>query len=258
MNTNTQYNPFFRATRLALAELTTPEARRWYWQQLQTSAVLAQRITLQGVTVARRWISASRGQVAVVEPVQTDASASGLTDAEASTVDEQQQEHEAIEAVAEATDLELQPAPTAWAATDEVGGAADDYELLEDCDDIPTAEDEPLAKAEASEADTSFYEPEPEAEDATDGLTHKPEAAAQPQEPCFDTAQQPSRLSLLIQEFKRQKAESSAEMVGEDGSVDASNASAGAAAFAWEDTPAEGDSEAAVDSENAKAPVARQ
>ena len=55
MTTNPRYNPIFRATRAAFAELTTAEARRWYWQQLQTSAILAQKITLQGVTIAQRW-----------------------------------------------------------------------------------------------------------------------------------------------------------------------------------------------------------
>ena len=68
MTTNTRYNPIFRATRAAWCELTTAEARRWYWQQLQTSAILAQKITLQGVTIAQRWIISAYFFITYCEP----------------------------------------------------------------------------------------------------------------------------------------------------------------------------------------------
>jgi hypothetical protein len=238
--TNTPYNPIFRATRAAFAELTTPEAQHWYRQQLQTSAAIAQRITQPGLTLARRWLGASRGQTAVIEPVQTDTLTQAAAPEQTDVVVEPEQAIASTEASAEAADLVQEHTPSVWAATDEVEGAAgDDYELLEDNNDILAAEDEPLSEDEISvkDADTSSYEPDDE--DVTDGLTHEPIESAQ--------TQLPSRLSLLVQEYMRQKNVTPAESVGEDGpvhSVHASDSTAGTAAFAWEDTHANGDSEA--------------
>jgi hypothetical protein len=240
--TNTTYNPLLRATRAAFRELTTPEAWRWYGQQLQTSAALAHRITQPGLTLVRRWISARSGQVAVAEPVQTDTLAQSAAPEQTDAVVEPVQAITSTEASSEAAELVQDIAPTSLAPMEEVAGAAGvDYELLEDSNDILAADDETLAEDETSEeeTDTSFYEPEDE--DATDDLTHEPEDAAQPQHP--------SMLSQLVQEYMRQKNITSTEAVGEDGPVRSAHASnstagAGAAAFVWEDTPADGSGKA--------------
>ena len=199
---NTSYNPLFRATRAAWCELTTAEARRWYWQQIQTSAILAQKITLQGVTIAQRWISARSGQVAVelvqehdvmaTEPAAVNATAATTaselgdiptgwaaieaTDTPTATLSEQ------TIAVAEssAAAAELEPESLDLAATEQT--TATDYEMLDESQELPTETDEPLVDAEipfsdelecgppslTEEDDDSFFDPE--TEDESDSL----------------------------------------------------------------------------------------
>ena len=199
MTTNTRYNPIFRATRAAWCELTTPEARRWYWQQIQTSAILAQKITLQGVTIARRWISASRGQVAVeleqqgnsteIKPAAVSAPAETvaleLGDISASWAASEandtptealsEQAIAVVEPSAAAADLGPEPESLDLAATEQT--TATDYELLEDSQELPTEADEPLVddaipfsdELESGppfqEEDDSFFDPEEDSSD---------------------------------------------------------------------------------------------
>jgi hypothetical protein len=224
--TNTTYNPLLRATRAAFRELTTPEARRWYSQQLQTSAAIAQRITQPGLTLVRRWIGASRGQVAVVEPVQTNtltqAAAPEQTDVVVEPVQaavvEPKQAISPTEASAEAADLVQETAPPTWAATegnDEPAGV--DYEVIEDSLDLTmVSEDDPLPEGEIpfdnlecgppflseEDEDTSFYQAEDD-EDA-DSLTYE--------ETKPDPSATTSELSAMIQAYYMRKNSVSAEL----------------------------------------------
>jgi hypothetical protein len=50
MTTNPTYNPL----RLAFAQLTTPDARRWYLQQAKATAALAYTIALRSIAVVQR------------------------------------------------------------------------------------------------------------------------------------------------------------------------------------------------------------
>ena len=201
MTTNTHYNPIFRATHAAFAELTTPDARRWYWQQLQTSAVLAQKITLQAGTVARRWISASRGQVAVelVQEHDVMATEPAAVSAPAATVASElgdiaagwaaseangniaatlsEQAIDVAESPAEAADLEPESESLDLAATEQT--TATDYESLDDSQEVPTEADEPLVDDVipftddlesgppfAQDEDDSFFDPDEEDSDS--------------------------------------------------------------------------------------------
>ena len=182
MTTNTHYNPIFRATHAAFAELTTPDARRWYWQQLQTSAVLAQKITLQAGTVARRWISASRGQVAVelVQEHDVMATEPAAVSAPAATPSEQAIAVAEPSAAAADLELELEPDSLDLAATEQT--TATDYERLDDSQELLSEVDEPLVDAEipftdelecgppfVQEEEESFFDPETE-DDRSDSL----------------------------------------------------------------------------------------
>ena len=201
MTTNTRYNPIFRATHAAFSELTTPEARRWYWQQLQTSAVLAQKITLQGVTLARRWIGVSRGPVAIdlveehdvmaPEPAAVSApaatvalelgdiaatlTASEANDTPIATLSEQA--IAVVEPSAATADLGPEPESLDLAATEQT--TATDYESLDDSQELLTEADEPLVDdvipftddlesgPPFQEEDDSFFDPD---EDSSDSL----------------------------------------------------------------------------------------
>ena len=198
MTTNIQYNPIFRATRAAFAELTTPAARRWYAQQLQTTAALVS----QKLTHVRRWLNASRGQNTVVpvqqgdsteiEPAhvgaQPETTASGLggipaawAAIEANPTPTATLSEQAI-AVADtqATTADLGPEPELLdlAATEQI--TATDYERLDDSQALLTEADEPLPEVEIpftddlesgppylSEEDVAFFDPE---EDSSDSL----------------------------------------------------------------------------------------
>ena len=189
MTTNNNYNPLFRATRAALAELTTTDARRWYWQQLRTSAALVH----QGLTHIQRWLGASRGQV-VVEPVQehdataielavnvpaaTTASELGNVSAALATIEANdtptatlsEQAISVAESSAAAAALELEPELLNLAATEQ----NTDDERLDDSLEFLTGADEPLVEDGSpfsdelecgppflkEEEDTSLYAPE--------------------------------------------------------------------------------------------------
>ena len=194
MTTNTRYNPIFRATRAAWNELTTPQAWRWYAQQLQTTAALAS----QGLTRIRRWLDTSRGQSAVVEPVQqgdstaiepaqvsaqpeTTASEQGGIPAawaaiEANPIPTATPSEQAI-AVAEtqAPAADLGPEPESLDLATIEPAASLDYELLDEPQERPTGTNgEPLAEVETpfsddlesgppylpEEEDDSFFDPE--------------------------------------------------------------------------------------------------
>ena len=201
MTTNPRYNPIFRATRLALAELSTPDARRWYRRQFNISAALAH----QGVTYLRRRLSSSRGPVAVepvqehdvmaTEPAAVSAPAQAAVaeqgdipaawaaiegnDSIAATLSEQA--IAVAQTPAPAADLEPEPESLDLAATEHT--TATDYELLDDSQELPTEADEPLvddaipfsddlesgSPFQEDEDDTSFYDPETE-DDSSDSL----------------------------------------------------------------------------------------
>ena len=185
MTTNTRYNPIFRATRAAWNELTTPAARRWYAQQLQTSAAL----TAQGLTHVRRWLDTSRGQSVVVPVQDNDSTATEPAQVSAPTALElgdtpavwnaieansdigttiSQQAVLEDEAQAPAADLAHKPETTIEP------GASLDYELLDEPQERPTGTNgEPLSEVETpfsddlesgppylSEEDDSFFDPE--------------------------------------------------------------------------------------------------
>ena len=162
---------------------------------------LAQKITLQGVTLARRWIGVSRGPVtvelvqehdmmatqpaAVSAPAATVASelgdiAAGWAASEANgniaaTLSEQA--IDVAESPAAAADLEPESESLDLAATERT--IATDYELLDDSQELPTEADEPLVddaipfsdELESGppfqEEDDSFFDPE---EDSSDSL----------------------------------------------------------------------------------------
>ena len=194
---NTSYNPIFRATRVAFAELTTPAARRWYWQQLQSTAALAH----QGLTLVRRWLSASRKPVVVIEPVQVGDStiepAQGSAPAQAAVLETAEvpagwaaiEGNDSIAATlseqaiavaqtpAPAAGLEPRPEPSVLAAIEL--GATLDYEVLGDWQESLTEADEPLVDVEipfsdelesgppfVQDEDTSFFEPDEEDSDS--------------------------------------------------------------------------------------------
>ena len=190
---NTSYNPLFRATRAACSELTTPEAWRWYRQQLQTSAALAH----QGLTLVRRWLTSSRGQVAAVvksaqaitlpddtdpeqvsapsgfaEPESPEVTANWLAvEANDFAVVESEQAIASPKSVPAAAVPKAEPEPSVLAATEQT--TATDYELLDDSQELPTEANEPLPEVELpftddlesgppylSEEDDSFFDPE--------------------------------------------------------------------------------------------------
>ena len=200
MTTNIQYNPIFRATRAAWCELTTPDARRWYGQQLQTATALANR----GLSFVRRWLYASRGQSTIVELSQEDSTErepaqvsaptettaleqSGVTATraaiEANPTPTEALSEQAIDVAdvqAPAADLAHEPESLDLATIEP--GASLDYELLDDSQERPTGTngDEPLSEVETPfsddlesgppylpEEDDSFLNPE---EDASDSL----------------------------------------------------------------------------------------
>jgi hypothetical protein len=241
MTTTKSYNPIHRAIR----ELTTPQARRWYWQQLQTTATLAQRIGQQGLTLARHWLNASRGQVAVVEPVQDDAPAAWAA----------LEANEGITSVpvqTKAAALETVPTPSVVAQTklDDGAMAAAEDEGIEDSHNLPmVSENEPLRVSEIpfddelecgppfleEEEDTSFYLAE-EDED-TDNLLYD------------DTEPDPSPtkadLSAMIQAYLRQQDTISSESSEEEAIAHPSavlDSPSGVTAFAWEEHPVASDS----------------
>jgi hypothetical protein len=193
--TNKPYNPFFRATRAAFAELTTSEAWHWYLQQIITSAA----ITYQGLTLIRRWLTSNRGQVAaVIEPVQA-ITISDDNDPEQVIAPAETAEPESVAVPAnwlavEANDFAAvepvqaiaptEPPPSDLAATE--AGEALDYEVVEDGDQSAMAADEgPLLETETpftdelesgppfidEDEDLSFFQPEDD--EALDSLLHK-------------------------------------------------------------------------------------
>jgi hypothetical protein len=196
---NTSYNPIFRATRAAWTELTTPQAWRWYAQQLQTSAALA----YQGLTRIRRWLNESRGQSAVVpvqrfdstaiesaqvsaQPETTASELGGIPAAwnaiEANPIPTATPSEQAIavaETQAPAADLAHEP-ESLHLATIEPDTSLD-YELLDEPQERPTGTNgEPLSEVETPfsddlesgppylpEEEDSFFDPE---EDSSDSL----------------------------------------------------------------------------------------
>jgi hypothetical protein len=219
--TNTPYNPIFRATRAAVAELTTPDARRWYRAQSKAMAAMAMVIAHKSTATVEQWLKpkpvpevvADTGteKIALAEataPEQTNAPAvwAALEANDSAAVDEPAQaialhpEYAAGEVQPEASELEQEPTPTswAWAATDE---------------------DEPLPEADEAK------EPAP--------------------------TQLPSDLSSLIQDYLQQKNRISSESVGEEAIAHSSPAPADstgeAAVFAWEEHQVDSDRAAGAD-----------
>ena len=223
MTTNTQYNPILRATRAAFAELTTPDARRWYRQQLLTSAALAS----QGLTHVRRWLNASRGQIAVVEPeqqgdsteiepaqvsapIETTASELGDTPAVWNAIEANgnigttlsQQSVSGDETPPPAADLEHEPKTSVLATIEP--GASLDYKQLNDLQERPIeTDDEPLPNAEtpfwdALETGSPF--PKEEDDSSLDEL-EKDNNADSRLEGALEPAAIPSALSARIQAY---------------------------------------------------------
>jgi dsDNA-binding SOS-regulon protein len=127
MTTTKSYNPILRAIR----ELTTPQARRWYWQQLQTTATLAQTLTRRSLATTRHLLDASKPALiaAVAEPEQAvinatapvEAPANGLVPEAISpsgAVQESDQEIALAHVAAVAAALAYEHTPPAWVATE--------------------------------------------------------------------------------------------------------------------------------------------
>jgi hypothetical protein len=251
MTTTKSYNPILRAIR----ELTTPQARRWYWQQLQATATLAQTLTHRSLATTRHLLDVSKPALiaAVAEPEQAvinatapvEASANGLAPKSISpggAVQESDQEIALAHVAAVAAALAYEHTPQAWVATEvnESETASSEDEGLEDSHGhMRVTEDEPFPEGEipfddelecgspflSEEEDTSFFSPEEE------------------EDPELDPSATPSDLSAMIQAYMLKNSISS-ESVGEDAIAHPSStpdSTDGAAAFAKKNIPSDRD-----------------
>jgi hypothetical protein len=262
-STNTTDNPLLKATRAAFKELTTPEAQRWYRQQLQTSAAIAH----QGFILVRHVIHSSRKDIAAVSqtseaialteataPAQAEAPAVWLAlEANSGVVHEPVQAIASAEVSSEAADLRQEHAPPVWAATEvneDMTAFVDDDGLEASLALAMATEDDPLPGIQipfnddlecgppflSEEEDTSFFSPE------EDGDTEK--LLSEDTDP--DSFSPPSNLSAMIQAYLRENS-SPAESVGENAITHPSStpdSAGGAAAFAWEKHQSASDSAA--------------
>jgi hypothetical protein len=252
-STNTTDNPLLKATRAAFKELTTPEAQRWYRQQLQTSAAIAH----QGFILVRHVIHSSRKDIAAVSqtseaialteataPAQAEAPAVWLAlEANSGVVHEPVQAIAPFEVSSEAAELGPEHPPSVWAATEmnDHETASADEGLEDSLDPTMGTGDEPLPDREIpfdeelecsplfleEEEDTSFFSHE-EVESTDDTLNESKDPNA---------SLPASDLSAMIQAYM-QKNSVSSESSDEDAIAHPSPALGSpseAAAFAWKE-----------------------
>jgi hypothetical protein len=251
---NTHYNPIFRATRAAFAELTTAEALRWYGTQAKATAARASAIatgihTISHLSIAvltrllqRKPALAAVERVEIAGAVDEAISSTEVTALAKATAPEQAKApaawptravnsgvvHERVQAIAPAevsseTDaLEQETVPPVWAATEvneDMTAFVDDDGLEASLALAMATEDDPLPGIQIPFNDELECGPLFLSEEE-DTSFFSPEEDGDTdklisEDTDPDSFSPPSNLSAMIQAYLRENS-SPAESVGED------------------------------------------